>query len=1199
MITRAGKTISRRSSALPSRTKLSKTLRIEPRLPLSPQIVSSPISRDILCSSLNHLSVNQQPASDLRLTSDDDNTRLARDIFAEIIAENINSLSPNLSQDSNCEFRSDENSPQTDESNSQLSQNAPKRGPGRPRRNPDLLPPLPGLRRPVGRPPKNSLITRPDLAVFSPSDYEEVHHTLIGPPINTRNFLFDEDQINESTLIIDIPSDKFASLIGLSSSISFIPDNLRNLVRKVYIKYLSKSLSASNTDLDFKKLMLLPIILFANGSSNHETKTEMKKRIVFLLNDNWSTFSFGSFKLRKLRSSDPVSNEDIIRQVERYVNVGEIGKGYNALMKNRRNLDVTDGEVYNKLAELYPPASNKMPISDEQLQETMAARLEEPVTFTANDFHNMVMSAGKLITPAYDLFRFEHIACLSGHSGNQKVPDVAELNRLYALHLARIANGEVPDSLLPFFRDSESFAAPKKDTDIRPLGLLVLDRKLACMMVKNANKNDIKSVFENTQYAFDKKGCEKVIHMIRLHNELFPGQDIFAADGRNAFNNSNRASGLYQAYKLLPTMLPLLRMLYGSQSNTWFFGLDDGIKAIPVYVGSQQGCNLASLKTALSYYPMIQALSDILGPDDLVKFFADDGNFCASFDIMVQVVKYLLEHGPTYGYILHLSKGTYMLGRCNSFAVAETRRHELTELGLSSDIIVIHPADYQEYDNPTQYTDDEILAHRQAYGVEILGSFIGTDEFIRNSLDNMIQMWRTEANILCELPDKQTRYLLLRYCFSQKANYWFRTLPSRYTETFALEYEALKMQVLGSIFHHIEILPDWLKQQACFSVNNGGLGLQDSLLLRHSAFVASLTDCWSDVVGNNKAYNLQHENGTLMISASHSLAYLRLNGVTQSVNWGEHIHNHVLNPPSESLQHHLSKQVENKQVDDFKNSFVDVKHVAWFTELIHGRSGLWLNCAPKTDSTKFTSMQFLTALCYRLRLSPPLFQPGSFCNCKLKPAIEEFCHHFPKCHKDNGAQNVHSEIGYIFKQMLDKNGIFNVREPTKMFNNVVELADNNRRPDFFAVMDNSRIVYDHSMTSRIEDPIGSNTLTRDKALIPGRAIADTLYKKNRLYSDIAETNGLKFIALPFGSTGRFCENWEKSIKSVVKYGAAGSATPESISVNFWFTRLSCAIAKGVAVTIINKLLGIHGKKIVETSYELRDHAIIDSNYLRS
>ena len=103
----------------------------------------------------------------------------------------------------------------------------------------------------------------------------------------------------------------------------------------------------------------------------------------------------------------------------------------------------------------------------------------------------------------------------------------------------------------------------------------------------------------------------------------------------------------------------------------------------------------------------------------------------------------------------------YLLGRCGDPEIARDRKRKLIhDFGLSEDMIRIHP-------------DDE--GDETTYGVTVLGSFIGTSNFVEKKLDNK----ETELKSVCEsiitVHSKQIKFLMLQWCFSQMLIYWQRT----------------------------------------------------------------------------------------------------------------------------------------------------------------------------------------------------------------------------------------------------------------------------------------------------------------------------------------------------------------------------------------------------------------------------------------
>ncbi len=155
-----------------------------------------------------------------------------------------------------------------------------------------------------------------------------------------------------------------------------------------------------------------------------------------------------------------------------------------------------------------------------------------------------------MISHGYDHFRSEHLKKIYGWSEDD--PIQIELRKLHGYIIERIMNGDLPDEIRPLYADTEAFAAPKSDTDIRPLGKINLDRKLAGAMLLKMYRTDITEVFGDVQYAVDPKGTEKIVHSIHAGLESHPDYDFFAPDASNAFNRCNREIGLFEYPPCLP-----------------------------------------------------------------------------------------------------------------------------------------------------------------------------------------------------------------------------------------------------------------------------------------------------------------------------------------------------------------------------------------------------------------------------------------------------------------------------------------------------------------------------------------------------------------------------------------------------------------------------------------------------------------------
>jgi hypothetical protein len=300
-------------------------------------------------------------------------------------------------------------------------------------------------------------------------------------------------------------------------------------------------------------------------------------------------------------------------------------------------------------------------------------------------------------------------------------------------------------------------------------------------------------------------------------------------DGINGYNNANRLFGLCEVMDKHPLMMPFLKKIYGGKSNGWFFGLSEdekSVRSIDSVEGFHQGDVLGGWLYAMSIHPFIKEIDSIFKEDGLVKFYIDDGNIGGSFGKMCEAIALIKQEGPKFGYYLNMKKGSYTLGKCRSTDEAIQRKATLVSLGLAEEIIHIHP------DNDPNTKD--------RYGLPVLGSFVGSAEFIAEQLKGKVKELKEEADaiVLKVAHWKQVQLLLLRWCFCQKLTYWQRTLPPSAMEGIVEQFSDLKKHILCSILGRSRVdRKFWCLAQ--LPVSDGGLGLNDSVQVSHAAYVSS------------------------------------------------------------------------------------------------------------------------------------------------------------------------------------------------------------------------------------------------------------------------------------------------------------------------------------------------------------------------
>jgi hypothetical protein len=213
--------------------------------------------------------------------------------------------------------------------------------------------------------------------------------------------------------------------------------------------------------------------------------------------------------------------------------------------------------------------------------------------------------------------------------------------------------------------------------------------------------------------------------------------------------------------------------------------------------------------------PFVQELDGILQQSDdggLVRFFADDGTIGTSFSNMQTIIEHVVTAGPQYGYYLKKSKGAYLMGKTGDPGLARERKAALIAMGLNPSIIHIHPEDLP------QSTPD-------SYGAKILGSYIGSDEYISAQLTEHLKELTAEARAISTIRNPQIKNLLLRWCFCQKITHLQRSIQPDLMQPLVEEFTALKKQLLSSLLNMpTASIPDRVWNQAQLSIQNGGGG---------------------------------------------------------------------------------------------------------------------------------------------------------------------------------------------------------------------------------------------------------------------------------------------------------------------------------------------------------------------------------------
>ena len=904
--------------------------------------------------------------------------------------------------------------------------------------------------------------------------------------------------VNKETKLVDITIDKLAgALISLSRSNKFIPYRLRKQCRLAYNQCMKKIRENPQELLNWKKLMLLPTVLFVQPANKY--RDTMEERIQKVIKDEWNftlqdfrhreyyqanrpTFANRNQSSRSLAHQEPVEQFTLQqRKAHQQLLVGNISTAFKALCANP-NPNPPSQEILNILKSKHFPA-NQDPNSptNEDYQKVIDHQADIIDAVNSSTIYVLVSKQKQLIAPGADNLRYEHLKFLMGPI-TDKEADEKEFGDNLAHIITMLLNSKIPVAVQPLFADCQLIAGEK----CRPISPSSVFRKLAAFcMLENVKEKSRKYFASGLQEALNKNGMENVIAPFKLNLEIRPEQDIFAMDADAAFQRSNRRMGLVNLLKEMPDAVEFLRYVYGTSSTVWYYGLQTGSQPVQSAEGWQQGDVTGTFGYCASTFPLLQELKALQAQNELLKFFVDDGSIGGAFASNVKLIEHLVGHGPKYGYHLHKSKGTYLLGKCASQEEAQQRKLQLIALGLADSIIRIHP------DN---VPNEEKEAAKLAYGTKILGTHIGTDEYIRANVNEQIEEMNALKQKLIDHPNMHDRMVMFRYCFCPKVVHLMRTVPPRLLTPSLDKFSGYKKDVLCTLFEFPDgIIDNRLFSDCCLPYSKGGLSLGDLTDTKHGAFMAGYVSAINSVKAAFPEFEQMYYDPTithptivdLRTSAQilcDSQIYLpeeerdvffRAENIwnTKAIRRGDQDVQHDEDDPIVlSIQEQFNVGIRARLHQESLQAITSPQALEWRTSISSWTASCWLDVTPKNDQSLSNDVYSLV-LRLRYMLPLPCIPAGVTCNCKTHPIPDVYGHHLMRgCPNDGIRHRTHDHHKYAFRQILNWFKIPNKLEQIGCFQAVDPNC--NKRPDLtifkLAGLTDNDLILDVTVTSTLE-----------------------------------------------------------------------------------------------------------------------------------
>ena len=284
------------------------------------------------------------------------------------------------------------------------------------------------------------------------------------------------------------------------------------------------------------------------------------------------------------------------------------------------------------------------------------------------------------------------------------------------------------------------------------------------------------------------------------HSQYTPGTGFGTAlfDARNAFQELNRYLMLWNVAHLWPRGSRFAFNRY----RHWGICLvrdDPGKEAQVIHSkeGITQGDCFAMNLYGVALLPLAEAMKTDI-PSSLQPWYADDTGAAGEAASNAECLRYLLEHGPRYGYFVEPSKSTYICKLADEVIAREAFESRGLDIGFSQ-------------------------------GERYLGGFIGSAVEKERWLGEVVAKWTAAVETLALVAEKfpQTAYAGFTFCLQNEWQYLQRVVAD--TGSFFAPLEtAIRRKFIPALLGigSWEIDGDY-RELLTHSVKKGGLALRN------------------------------------------------------------------------------------------------------------------------------------------------------------------------------------------------------------------------------------------------------------------------------------------------------------------------------------------------------------------------------------
>ena len=795
----------------------------------------------------------------------------------------------------------------------------------------------------------------------------------------------------------------------------------------------------------------------------------------------------------------------------RLIQCGEMSRASQILTS--QGLAPTTDDTVSKLSSKHPKRRTSQ-LSHDDFHEQ--EKSEHPFSLKKEAYFEAIRKAPRGSGAGPSGWRYEHLRGL--------LENDLTCNLFYGV-CSLIADGKVPDSVLPLLTASRLIALPKANSDVRPIAIGEAIRRITAKALCIQLNESFCSYFSPIQHGIATRGgAELLIHHISFLMESNPDCSVLSTDVKNAFNSVSRDSILKESKKNFPEIYAHVRQMY-DRPSTLIYVNGQGTVKLQSEEGVHQGDPLGPVLFSAALHPIVTVIQNN-HPGITLLAYLDD---------------------------------VYVLGPPkDALAVLLDLKASLSEIGLE-----IKDEKCKLY-FPTAPDNFSAGVPVSKDGIDVLGSPVGNHDYVQSRCLAVANMGSSLCSKLLELDDPQCGLLLLRHCHVPRLNFLARTVPPDRLLHAAVCHDHLTRATFTDMVGLNE-LDDTGWSQATLKVGFGGFGLSSTQKMAHLAFLAS----W--------AHSLKE------LPLRFPPLKDRLERFIEGSNTGQLIRTLVAKLPPKSgadddeqfhtleqmteyprkLQHRLTVDASHKRSEEVIKSMNSERHVARIRSL-HGKgAGAWLEVIPTSDKNALKPNEFRVASCMRLGAGLPFSRLLKTCDCGTE--LDREGYHLLTCKYGGGPVWTHNSIVSAWSDCLSDLLIPHQIEPRQRF------VDNENRPDITLYDTDTGITKECDVS--IAHP-WSKDIIKGAAREGGHAAAKREAAKSKKYSEESLADGSKPIVVPlvFEHFGRWGLKADELMNELGKKARGFDGRRIAVEFKtFWRKRLSITLQKCNSRVILRKL----------------------------